>query len=106
MEPTPLSPVDLVHLGRCVDLARGALEAGDGDQTRHLEIDLARWAAAHVASTAQFVRWRHELGLARGPILALPITAVAPDLPVAGPVEELAQEVRELFRRSVERAPR
>lgn len=73
MEPTPLSPVDLVHLRRCVDLAREALEAGDepfgsilvgpegevlreernrtgdGDQTRHPEIDLARWAATHVA---------------------------------------------------------
>ncbi len=29
MEPTDLSPADLVHLRRCVDLAREALEAGD-----------------------------------------------------------------------------
>ena len=73
MAPAPLSPEDLVHLRRCVDLAREALEAGDepfgsvlvgpdgavlheernrtgdGDQTRHPELDLARWAAAHVA---------------------------------------------------------
>lgn len=60
---------DLQHLRRCVVLARGALDAGDepfgsvlvaadgtvlaedhnrtagGDQTRHPEFDLARWAA-------------------------------------------------------------
>lgn len=73
MEPTDLSPDDLTHLRRCVDLAREALDAGDepfgsllvgpdgdvlreernrtgaGDQTRHPELDLARWAAAQVA---------------------------------------------------------
>lgn len=72
MEPTNLSPEDLTHLRRCVDLAREALEAGDepfgsilvdpqgevlreernrtgdGDQTRHPELDLARWSAIHV----------------------------------------------------------
>ena len=73
MHPTDLTPADLAHLRRCVDLAREALDAGDepfgsvlvgpdgevlheernrtgdGDQTRHPELDLARWAAAHVA---------------------------------------------------------
>ncbi|HSU03150.1 MAG TPA: nucleoside deaminase [Nocardioides sp.] len=73
MHPTDLAPDDLAHLRRCVDLAREALDAGDepfgsvlvgpdgevlheernrtgdGDQTRHPELDLARWAAAHVA---------------------------------------------------------
>lgn len=63
---------DLVHLRRCVELAREALEVGDepfgsilvladgtvaaedrnrtadGDQTRHPEFELARWAAAHL----------------------------------------------------------
>jgi tRNA(Arg) A34 adenosine deaminase TadA len=63
-----VSDTDLVHLRRAVDLARGALEAGDepfgsvlvsadgevlaedrnrvggGDQTRHPEIELARWS--------------------------------------------------------------
>lgn len=72
-DPTGLTPEDLTHLRRCVDLAREALEDGDepfgsvlvdpsgvvlhedrnrtagGDQTRHPELDLARWAAAHVA---------------------------------------------------------
>ena len=67
-----LTPDDLDHLRRCVALAREALDAGHepfgsvlvgpdgavlreernetggGDQTRHPEIELARWAAAHV----------------------------------------------------------
>ena len=163
MDPTSLSPEDLTHLRRCVDLAREALEAGDepfgsilvgpdgemlceernrtgaGDQTRHPELDLARWAAVHVApetrhrctvytsgehcpmcaaghawvglgrivyaaSTAQFVEWRDDLGLAPGPVVALPINAVAPGLPVAGPAPGLSEEVRGLFLRSVERS--
>jgi tRNA(Arg) A34 adenosine deaminase TadA len=67
-----LSETDLQHLRRCVDLAREALEDGDepfgsvlvsgsgevlyadrnrvkgGDQTRHPELEIARWAAQHV----------------------------------------------------------
>ena len=163
MDPTDLAPADLTHLRRCVDLAREALEAGDepfgsllvgpdgdvlredrnrtgaGDQTRHPELDLARWAAAHVdpqvradctvytsgehcpmcaaghawvglgrivyaGSTAQLVEWRREWGLAPGPVLPLAINAVAPDLPVAGPAPELAEELRELHRRSASRS--
>ena len=72
-ELTELTSGDLTHLRRCVDLAREALADGDepfgsvlvdahgsvlhedrnrtagGDQTRHPELELARWAAAHVA---------------------------------------------------------
>jgi tRNA(Arg) A34 adenosine deaminase TadA len=64
---------DLTYLRRCLDLAREALDGGDepfgsllvdpqgtvlredrnrtagGDQTRHPELELARWAAAHVS---------------------------------------------------------
>lgn len=67
-----LDDVELKHLRRCVDLATEALEAGDepfgsvlvsgdgkvlsedrnrvsgGDQTRHPEFELARWAAANM----------------------------------------------------------
>ncbi|MCY7397101.1 MAG: nucleoside deaminase [Nocardioides sp.] len=67
-----LSTLDLGHLRRCVDLALEALEDGDdpfgsvlvdadgqvrreernavggGDQTRHPELALARWAAEHL----------------------------------------------------------
>ena len=158
-----LTVQDLTHLRRCVDLAREALTAGDepfgsvlvdaggvvlhedrnrtagGDQTRHPELELARWAAAHVApqarpactvytsgehcpmcaaghawvglgrivyavSTAQLAEWRHDWGLAAGPVLPLPIGAVAPGLPVTGPALELAEELRELHKRGAERA--
>ncbi len=68
-----LTEADRAHLRRCVELARGALDAGDepfgsvlvaadgtalaegrnrvvetGDATQHPEIELARWAAAHL----------------------------------------------------------
>ena len=67
-----LSDTDLRHLRQCVDLAREALEDGDepfgsvlvsaggevlyadrnrvkdGDQTRHPEFDIARWAGEHL----------------------------------------------------------
>ncbi len=69
-----LSEQDLVHLRRCVELAREALEAGDepfgsvlvdgdgnvrredrnrtagGDQTRHPEFELARWSTTAMTS--------------------------------------------------------
>ena len=68
-----MTDTDLAHLRRCVELAREALEDGDepfgsvlvgpdgevlfedrnrvkdGDQTRHPEFEIARWAAAHLA---------------------------------------------------------
>jgi tRNA(Arg) A34 adenosine deaminase TadA len=71
-EQTELTDEDLTHLRRCVELAREALAEGDepfgsvlvdpdgavlhedrnrtagGDQTRHPELELARWAAMHV----------------------------------------------------------
>ncbi|QHT57317.1 nucleoside deaminase [Cellulomonas sp. H30R-01] len=67
-----VTDADLVHLRRCVALAREALDDGDepfgsvlvdaagtvlledrnrvkdGDQTRHPELEIARWAAAHL----------------------------------------------------------
>jgi tRNA(Arg) A34 adenosine deaminase TadA len=67
-----LTPTDLTHLRRCVALAREGLEDGDepfgsvlvdaagavrfedrnrvkgGDQTRHPELEIARWAARHM----------------------------------------------------------
>lgn len=68
-----ITPEDLQHLHRCVELARGALEAGDepfgsllvdaegavrhedrnrvrgGDRTRHPEFEIARWSAEHLS---------------------------------------------------------
>lgn len=70
-----ISETDLVHLRRCVELAREALEDGDepfgsvlvsaggevlfedrnrvkdGDATRHPEFEISRWAAAHLSPT-------------------------------------------------------
>jgi tRNA(Arg) A34 adenosine deaminase TadA len=67
-----ISRTDLRHLRRCVELAREALDDGDepfgsvlvggdgevrfedrnrvkdGDQTRHPEFEIAKWAAAHL----------------------------------------------------------
>jgi tRNA(Arg) A34 adenosine deaminase TadA len=153
--------IDLTYLRRCVELAREAFEAGDqpfgsllvdavgvvrfeernragnGDETRHPELDVARWSAAHLSSaeraaatvytsgehcpmcaaahawvglgrivfagsTAQLTEWRRGWGLPAGPVAPLPITTVAPGLPVAGPALELADELRELHRRSAE----
>jgi tRNA(Arg) A34 adenosine deaminase TadA len=157
-----LTAEDLAHLRRCVDLAREAFDDGDepfgsvlvgpdgavlhedrnrtadGDQTRHPEFELARWAAVNVApdvrstctvytsgehcpmcsaahawvglgrivyagSTAQLTEWRSSWGLPAGPVIPLPINAVAPGVPVAGPAPELADELRELHRRCAER---
>ena len=153
-----LSDVDLAHLTRAVELAREALDDGDepygsvlvdaagqvrfedrnrvkdGDQTRHPELEIARWSATHLTpdersastvytsgehcpmcaaahawvglgrivyatSSAQTGSWLAEWGVPAAPVAALPITTVAPGIPVAGPAPELADEVRELQRR-------
>lgn len=72
MASAQLTPQDLTHLRRCIDLAREALDDGDepfgsvlvgadgrelfadrnrvagGDQTRHPEFEIARWAAGNL----------------------------------------------------------
>ena len=155
-----LTAEDLGHLRRCVDLAREAFDDGDepfgsvlvgpdgavlhedrnrtadGDQTRHPEFELARWAAVnvapdvrpactvytsgehcpmcsaahawvglgrivYVASAEQIAGWRRGLGAGPSSVGVLPITVVAPSLPVDGPVDELVPEVRALIERAV-----
>jgi tRNA(Arg) A34 adenosine deaminase TadA len=157
-----LTDEDLAHLRRCVALAREALDDGDepfgsvlvdptgtvlhedrnrtagGDQTRHPEFELARWAAEKVpaeargactvytsgehcpmcsaahawvglgrivyaGSSEQLTAWRRGWGLAAPPVAPLPITTVAPGLPVAGPAPELEAELYELHRTLAER---
>ena len=73
IETMGITETDLEHLSRCVDLAREALEDGDepfgsvlvdagghvlfedrnrvkgGDQTRHPEFEIARWAAGNMS---------------------------------------------------------
>jgi tRNA(Arg) A34 adenosine deaminase TadA len=63
----------------------------------HAWVGLGR--IVYAASSAQLVAWRQSWGLAPGPVAPLPINAVAPDLPVAGPAPELEDELRELHRR-------
>lgn len=152
------SIVDMRHLRRCVELATEALEAGDepfgsvlvsadgtvlaedrnrvssGDQTRHPEFELARWAAANItpeeraaatvytsgehcpmcaaahgwvglgrivfaSSSEQLAAWLAELGVRPSPVRSLSIREVVPELPVEGPIPELAEQVHDLIRR-------
>jgi tRNA(Arg) A34 adenosine deaminase TadA len=154
-----VTPADLLHLRRCVELAAEAVDAGDfpfgsvlaaadgavlaeernlevttGDPTRHPEFALARWAAASLApaeratatvytsgehcpmcsaahgwaglgrivyasSSQQLGGWLAELGVSPAPVRALAITEIVPGLEVAGPVPDLAGQVRDLHRR-------
>ncbi|WOV86851.1 nucleoside deaminase [Sporosarcina oncorhynchi] len=154
-----ITETDRKHLRRCVELAEEALNNGDepfgsvlvsaegnvlhedrnrvgsGDQTRHPEFALARWAgknlpaderkdatvytsgehcpmcsAAHgfvglgrivyASSSKQLAKWNEEMGVG-GPsaVYSLPIEEIIRDAQVDGPVEGLAEEVRELHRR-------
>jgi hypothetical protein len=122
---------DRLHLRRCVDLAREALEAGDepfgsvlvtadgrvghedrnhvggGDATRHPELAHA-WVGlgriVYASSSAQLAAWRAELGAPPSPVRDLPIGEIAPGVPVAGPVAGLDEEVRDLHRRLLDAA--
>lgn len=154
-----VTDADRVHLRRCVELATEAVDAGDqpfgsvlvdaagmvlfedrnrisgGDQTRHPEFAIARWAAEHlspqeratstvytsgehcpmcssahamvglnrivyVSSSDQLRSWRREMGMGGVSVISpLPINAIAPGIPVAGPDPELATEVRALHER-------
>jgi tRNA(Arg) A34 adenosine deaminase TadA len=53
----------------------------------------------YAASSAQFVAWSAALGVPPARVRALPVNEVVPGLVVEGPVEELAERVRELHRR-------
>ncbi len=58
----------------------------------------------YAVSTEQLNAWRSEWGLSPGPVAALPVNALVPGLPVAGPAAELLDEMRELHRRQAERS--
>lgn len=53
----------------------------------------------YAASSEQLGGWLAELGLPAGPVRALPVEEVAPDVEVVGPVPELADTMRDLHRR-------
>ncbi|MBG0857484.1 nucleoside deaminase [Streptomyces spinoverrucosus] len=63
----------------------------------HAWVGLGR--IVYVASSEQLASWLAELGVPPPPVRTLPVNEVAPGVSVAGPVPELAEEVRELHRR-------
>lgn len=63
----------------------------------HAWVGLGR--IVYAASTEQLAAWLAEWGIPAGPVAALPITAVAPGIEVAGPAPELAEEIRALHAR-------
>lgn len=62
--------------------------------TAHARAGLGR--IVYASSSAQLTAWRQEWGFKPGPVLPLPINAIAPNIPVAGPDPGLAQEIRSL----------
>lgn len=64
----------------------------------HAWVGLGRIVFA--TSAEQTARWAAELGAAPSPVASLSIREVAPGIPVAGPVEELAEAVRDLHQRA------
>ncbi|MFE1100097.1 nucleoside deaminase [Nocardiopsis alba] len=67
----------------------------------HAWVGLGR--IVYATSSAQLGEWMTEWGVAPGPVAPLPITRVAPGIPVSGPAPELADEVKELQHRLVRR---
>jgi tRNA(Arg) A34 adenosine deaminase TadA len=63
----------------------------------HALVGLGR--IVYATSGDQLRSWRREWGAPKGLIAPLPINAVAPDIPVAGPEPSLADEVRALHAR-------
>jgi tRNA(Arg) A34 adenosine deaminase TadA len=57
----------------------------------------------YAVSSAQLSRWRAEWGLADSPVVALPVQAVAPGVPVDGPAPELEEEMRALHQEHARR---
>jgi tRNA(Arg) A34 adenosine deaminase TadA len=52
----------------------------------------------YATSSEELTGWLAELGVAPAPVLPLPITLIVPGVPVAGPVPQFAEQVRDLHR--------
>jgi tRNA(Arg) A34 adenosine deaminase TadA len=61
----------------------------------HAWVGLGR--IVYATSSAQLVAWRSEWGVAPGPVAALPISAVAPNVPSDGPAPELEDAMKALY---------
>jgi tRNA(Arg) A34 adenosine deaminase TadA len=64
----------------------------------HAWVGLGR--IVYAVSSAQLNDWRTAMGAAPSPVSVLPISAIAPGLPVDGPDPALAERMHELHRRS------
>lgn len=67
----------------------------------HAWVGLGR--IVYASSSAQLTQWSRELGAPEAPVAPLPINDVAPGLAVDGPVDQLADEIRELHRQRFQR---
>ncbi|MFF1276776.1 nucleoside deaminase [Streptomyces marokkonensis] len=63
----------------------------------HAWVGLGR--IVYVASSEQLASWLTELGVPAPPVRTLPVSEIAPEVAVDGPVPHLAEQVRELHRR-------
>lgn len=61
----------------------------------HAWVGLGR--IVYAASSAQLTGWLREWGAPAPPVAALPITAVAPQLPVDGPADEFTATMKALY---------
>lgn len=63
----------------------------------HAWVGLGR--IVYASSSEQLSAWLGEWGVAPGPVLPLPISAIAPQIELAGPDPELSEQVRALHAR-------
>lgn len=66
----------------------------------HAWVGLGR--IVYAVSSSQLHRWLTDWGVDAAPVAPLPIETVAPGVPVAGPVPELAEEIKALHARAHE----
>lgn len=64
----------------------------------HAWVGLGR--IVYATSTAQLTSWLGEWGVPSGPVAPLPISQVAPGVPVDGPSIELETQVKQLYRQA------
>ena len=67
----------------------------------HAWVGLGR--IGYAASSAQLTGWLQEWNAPVPPVASLPITAVAPDIPVDGPAPELTETMKALYERAFRR---
>ena len=123
--PVTITDDDLKRLGRCVELARRALDEGNepfgsilvaadgatllqernggggGDHTRHPEFAIARWFNGlgrnmFAISSQQLTWWWTEWGAPSSPVTLLPVKALLPDL-VDGLAPQFADVMKPLY---------